>query len=615
MKKIFNRMAMLVAATSLVLMSCSEEDKYVPAEPVTGMQVMISPEAAQKVSLTIDQTTFTIPFTRVDSTKAAKIALKVEKTDEDIYTVPSEVVFEAGKKCAEIVVDIDASKLQYGKMDSITVTIAQESTPYGIASKTFIVGPELTWSMLGKCTYIDEYYFGDKTEVVIYQNDQDPALYRLPNPYINILKAGGEDVSADATEWMFVRILKKGETCIGQVVPEDGMVYFYGDGTAKSVNTGYHHPNYDDDLCLVFPGAFTSMSDPAKWVYNKVVEYMEDGTAGAVQLAPYYYLFSVGGWNATQENGAITIYFPGCEPKDYELSVKFEGRMIDTKENGSAVFSITMGADVASAKYLMTDGKDPMEAYAAILEGAEGVEEITASGEVKIAYETPGDKTIVVVGFDAEGNEVNAVYSTINIPAGGEPTETWTAIYVGDYFHCVESYAENDEPLWDVSYPDAINSGSTLYISDQGEERYKIKPWIDGEFVFTMGEEGITFVNQNSGVYSDRYKVYIGATDLYTAGLFQENKSMFKEGVFYFDLLWHDVDGDITDEYTWWNYTRDAFQLTGEVDAPSNLKACAPKAHKLNVKKNLAFKLEKDVRKSPATKFAYKNFKKQTFAK
>lgn len=618
MKKIFNGIALLAVAASMLFSSCSNEvASYTPADPVSGMQVMISPEAESNVILQIDQASFTIPFLRVNDSEAANIKLKVSQTDKGIYTIPTEVVFEAGKKESEIVVKVDASKLSYGVKDTIDIAIEQGTTPYGAAKRTFIVGADQTWTNLGKCTYVDDYYFGDKAQVSIYQNDQDPALYRMPNPYIEILNAYGDPISKNASKWMYVRVLKKGQTIIGETVPEDGMVLFYGDGTANSVNTGYTNSNYNDDVCLVFPGMFTSLANPSNWMHNVVLDYKEDGSVGAVQLAPYYYMFNTGGWNATQEDGDVIIYFPGYDPKDYELDVEFKGRLIDTKENGSAIFDITLGADVASAKYLMGDGKDPLPVYYAILdESTEGVETITSSQEVKIAYAEGGDKTIVVVGFDAEGNEVGAIYTTINIPTGGG-SETWTALYIGNYVHRNNSWSTSGKGVWGETRATLKNKDAVLYMSDQSESRFKIAPWIYNEMIFTMNADNTIVVeNQSTGDYDEEYDTYVCATDFITSLGEKDFVSEYDEenDAFWFELVWHDED-DIHADNGAWGYTEDYFVLTGEAaEAPAKLKMCTPKAaRKLMGKKGVKnHLLERDVKKFSAIQPVFASFSKQT---
>ena len=80
---------------------------------------------------------------------------------------------------------------------------------------------------------------------------------------------------------------------------EDGLVFF------DSYFTGL---NYDGDksqpIMAHHPSAFSSLNDAEFWQFNKFVD------AKTIQLAPYYYIDGLGGWNYTQKNGIITITLP-----------------------------------------------------------------------------------------------------------------------------------------------------------------------------------------------------------------------------------------------------------------------------------------------------------------
>ena len=56
---------------------------------------------------------------------------------------------------------------------------------------------------------------------------------------------------------------------------------------------------------------------------NKVLFYKEDGvTPGLIQIAPFFYMFGIGGWNAVSA-GNVFINFPGFEQKDYSVAVSY----------------------------------------------------------------------------------------------------------------------------------------------------------------------------------------------------------------------------------------------------------------------------------------------------
>lgn len=607
----------LSLVVALGMVSCANEYEYQEGT-ATGMQVYFSNEGSRDIKVTDNDDHFALTVMRQDVSEAVTIPVSVmfsEGAETRWILTSSEVSFAAGENATSLVFTFDPAEIKYDVVDTIAVAItdAKYATQYGSTEAVYTVSKPAPYTYIGTGVVVEDYYFGGEAEVKFYQNDLNPNLYRIESPTVAMLKAWGESISPAASPWLFVRLLQPGDVVYGETITERGLVMFYGDGQADSFNSGYTNPTYDDDVCFVWPGTFTKYPSQSDWAYNCIKDYKEDGSVGAVQLAPFYYMFSVGGWDKTQVDGDMLIYFPGYEPVDNNLDIKFEGRLIDAKENGSVLFTITLGADVASAKYLMEDGKDVMAIYEKVLAGAEGVQEITQSGQVKIAYEEGGDKTIVVVGYDKEGNEVNAIYTTINIPTGGDEKETWSALFVGDYYHCAQSYSQSGGGVWTVKYPDAINSGSILYISDKDESRYKVAPWIDGELIFTMDADyNIAVDNADTGVPNDG--IDIAASDFITAGVANLQSTFNAEyGQFVYYLAWHDID-DL--ESGFWGFTADIFNLTGEASAPSNVKLSAP-MNKLQkkVKKNLNYKLEKDVVSTKSIVKPFKNFEKQTFRK
>ena len=80
---------------------------------------------------------------------------------------------------------------------------------------------------------------------------------------------------------------------------EDGLVFF------EKYFTGQ---NYDGDkTCPIYvyhPSAFSDLNSPEFWQHNK---FLSDKV---IQLAPYYYIDGLGGWNKTQTDGMILIQLP-----------------------------------------------------------------------------------------------------------------------------------------------------------------------------------------------------------------------------------------------------------------------------------------------------------------
>ncbi len=573
----------LMAVVALGFSACSDSEDYTPASKVAGMEVYFSGvNSTTKKDLSSKEHTFSIPVSRIKTAEAANVAVNVQIPEGSKITcaTPS-VTFAPGAKDGALHFSYNPDEMEFDKYDTIKVAIkdVDATSPYGVSEFTLIAGIPAPWVSLGKGKLVEDFYWGFETSVEIFQNQVEPSLYRIANVFV----PGGPN----ASPWLYFKVLKKGDVVLDQTVPEDDMVYFYGDGSHYEFNSGYLNTTYNANVCLVFPGVFNSLNDPSNWVHNKVLGYQEDGTLGAVQLAPEYYMFGVGGWGGSESDGDLIITFPGYEMLDYSAEIEVVGRLIDTKENGQAVVNVTLGADVASAKVAMAAGKNPMVAYVMIQNGDESVKEITKDSELRFPYDEPGDYTVVVVTYDEEGNEQDAYSVLVKIPEG-TGKETYTAIFKGIYSHCVKSFNEDGGPMWDGYEPEE----ALLYECDQNENKLMISPWVnlgyadngtEGEgLVFTMDEDGMITVEPCfTGVTDSKYGD-IFAWDLITAEVADIPSSYNDEtGIFTFNLAWSVDAGDF-------GYTQDTYQLTGYADAK---KKAAKNSNGLCAKKASSFKL------------------------
>ncbi len=573
----------LMAAVAFGFSACTDSEDYTPAEKVAGMEVFFNGvDAVTKKNLSSQETTFSIPVSRVKTADAANVAVNVQTpAGSKISCANPSISFAAGAKDGSLNFTYKPDEMEFDKYDTIKVSISDvdATSPYGVSEFTLIAGIPAPWVSVGKGKLVEDFFWGFEANVEIFQNQVEPSLYRIANVFV----PGGPS----ASPWLYFKVLKKGDVVFEQTIPEDDMVYFYGDGSHYEFNSGYVNTTYNANVCLVFPGVFSSLSDPSKWVHNKVLGYKDDGTLGAVQLAPEYYMFGVGGWGGSESDGDLIITFPGYEMLDFSAEIDVLGRFIDAKENGQAVVSVTLGEDVASAKVAMAAGKDAMVAYKMIQDGDESVQEITEDSELRFPYEQPGDYTVVVVTYDEEGNEQDAATALVKIPEGGGK-ETYTAVFKGIYTHCVKSFSESGDPMWNGYDPEE----AILYECDQNENKYIISPWVnlgyveyggtEGEgLVFTMDEDGfLTVAPCFTGVSDNKYGD-IFAWDLVTAGVanmpsyYDQNK-----GMFVFNLAWSVEGGNF-------GYTQDTYELTGYAEAPRMAKAINGKATKVQSMKRM----------------------------
>ena len=241
------------------------------------------------------------------------------------------------------------------------------------------------------------------------------------------------------------------------------------------------------------------------WAYNRVLEYQADGTPGEIQLAPFYYMNGVGGWNYTQKDGVIDIVFPGFEKKDFTLEVEYLGRLTDADEQDYAQVGINLGADLESVKYAVTEaGGNPDELYAGIVDGSVEAPEVTSSCSVNWPLDESGTYYFVAVGY-AGGEEKVAVAETIRFKSSHEFAPTFNPVGTGTYTY--SQFWEGDDDGLVISKSSADNT-------------YRIANWGGGtNFEFTWDPETnkCTVPEQFTGYTHSSYgDVFVSDVPTYT---------------------------------------------------------------------------------------------------
>lgn len=512
MKKLFKYASVALAAVMAIsTASCSDDShEYEPATPESGDQVYFSTETATNLLAKATESTVSIPIYRIKSDASATVPITV--TDEKgNFTGPSSVNFDAGKTQANIDLTYDFEKVGYDNYSTVLLSIADPAytTAYGISNLTVQVGIPAPWTSLGTGTFTETWWSGASYKKEIQQNDNDPQTFRVVDPFAD------KGNYVDGADYFQFRIYKAGETLLGEVLERD--VVFYEDTKMT------YYDYYEADINIVFPGYFSSAKTQDMWTHNRV-EYQEDGSIAYAQVAPFFYMDGIGGWNKSQNEDIITIVFPGYEPKDYELEIAYGG-MLSTSDGNSVKADVTLGADVASAKVaVIPDGEALNTVEEDILSGA--VESVDVDGSsvfVPFPYENSGRYDLVLVAYDEEGAEVNATYVTFSFTAGGG--EKWNKIGTGTFLY--QNLFQGDDP------------GLEIFQSDANSTRYKITHALyDVDFCFTLSSNGTVLLvdDQTTGyvgdygeVFVDDCQDYYGSENTYGASYFDA-----ENGVYYF---------------------------------------------------------------------------------
>lgn len=176
--------------------------------------------------------------------------------------------------------------------------------------------PDTSWESIGKGKFSDIFMF-DELDIPCeyFQNKEYKNLYRIENPYVVMLNTYGESISPDASDYLYLELLKPGDELLDQTIDRDDMVLFYGPYEYNSFNTGYTYASYNDDFSLVYPGLVQSYPNVSDWANSRVVSKNTDGTPKRIHLAPIYFLINAGAAaDASQEkDSVIYVDFPGAQ--------------------------------------------------------------------------------------------------------------------------------------------------------------------------------------------------------------------------------------------------------------------------------------------------------------
>lgn len=411
--------------------ACTEEVEYEGASKESANGVYFPSTSSASIALAADDSTYNVQISRTETKGEQVVNLTVETNDTvGALEIPTSVTFADGESTANLAIKYDFEKMGYG--NEIAVQIAVDpavASTVGLSTYSFVVSVPEPWKSLGTGKITDAFLFYDFYDVEIEQNELDPTYFRVVNPYHEAFEVdddgywGGPWENTD--EYMYFRILQPSATFAGVTITMSDLVYF------EPFNTGWNNPSYGADVWLYHPAHISSLSSEDMWTYNAVQSYQENGLPAVVQLAPMYYMDGVGGWNHTQEDGYVTIVFPGVVLKDYSVALTYLGRFTDTSDKVYADLSVVKGEDVASVQVGMAIADDPSVVLSGMLDGSIEVTEVTESGTIRLPLDEPGKYTAVAISVDADGNLQEAVYTQFEYVGANGPV--WNSLGMAQY--------------------------------------------------------------------------------------------------------------------------------------------------------------------------------------
>lgn len=189
-------------------------------------------------------------------------------------------------------VSVNIAPLAVGVAGTITLTIDDaDASIGGVKSATMKVSKAYEWTKLGVGQYIDN-WLGYSSEVEIYKAEGFDR-YRVMAPYAAYL-ASEQAVADWGADWLDpTKTVAQLDVWI-----EDGLAFYEDYPIGINYEADKAQPIY-----VCHPSGWSSMQDPSFWAHNMMGD-------GYIQIAPYYYIDGLGGWNYTQKDGVIYIVLP-----------------------------------------------------------------------------------------------------------------------------------------------------------------------------------------------------------------------------------------------------------------------------------------------------------------
>lgn len=421
MNKLFRNILFLSSLT-LVLAACQEEKVEPGEKDLDGCYGVYFPAQDKAVKLVLDPaepTSTKITVMRKNSEGEITVPVTVADTSKLFKFAP--ITFKDGQ--AETTIDVTFDGIGIGNTYLASLTIEDPAYASKYNSNPISIDVKVLrekWNNLGVGTWVEHGVFNFDTpeNVIIHQNDLDKTKYRIYMRYPDPDKEGEEYAlySPKSDEYLSLRLLKSGEVVESKTkefkVDKEDLVLF------DIFDTGIPYQTGAPNIWFVHPFNF---SDPVNlWYYNKVISYQADGvTPAGIQLAPNYYINGLGAIDRSQEDGIITIVFPGAVLTDYTINVSV-GETVD----GEIPVEFALGADVATAKYAVYEGelsKAAAERHAnAIVKGDEESKVVPETGAVSLTLDKSGVYSLVAVSLDDKNEFQKSAVSTFNYVAKGD---------------------------------------------------------------------------------------------------------------------------------------------------------------------------------------------------
>lgn len=522
MKKYMKGLFFLLAGLS-VFVACKEDDeitvgKWDAADNYANIYFEESGESYELAPT--DETTVQVPVFRRNTTGALDAVLTATVNTDEVFTF-GPAKFADGDSLAYVTVNFPNA--QIGKTYTLQLTSEDpnlvSSYSQGIVYTVDVI--RVKWVYLGKGMINETGFFGGNTgEFDVYVREDDHCKFRFDNLFDELVVKAGKTLDGNQTKQAYVSILKPGDVLGSVTVTKTNLI-----GFADDLNTGYVHPTYGADILICHPYGFKSTKEESNWTYNKVLSYQEGDNAdipAQIQIAPFYYMNGIGGWNYSQYNGMVTITFPGVhvdyeavfeddfewsDVKTFDFTNTLTGEVnnvmlqkatcITNEDKCDSVFMATYGVPyrikdayaedydivffVKGKKVYMPEGEDFEDYYYQ----PTGVKDPLTNRDDYVYIESEGSSITWNSEDDIKDITINAFFLNFDdddeeIVLGNGPQTlnniTWVEYATGTYYYVAFSDGDDPEP----------DPGLKMYYREDKPEYCKITNWLMGtDFQFT----------------------------------------------------------------------------------------------------------------------------------
>ncbi|MBR5484394.1 MAG: hypothetical protein IKV18_06815 [Alistipes sp.] len=415
----------LVAVTALFT-ACTKDQDWSAGEQVPGAQVYFADGVATNVTVEAETSSFEVTVMRGNVDEATTVPLKVAvsaaKVDEEadpinyaeLFTVPANVSFGAGKDTAKFTVSFDRASLEDGQTYTLTFSIndAGAVTPYGYDKQTWTLSVPEPYVYIGQ-GFIREDIIATmfsidniEWEVEVYENTNNPGFIYLKNAYTSAFPYNEPGDYVEEDVYFTINISDPDKV----VIP------------TQTLGCDWNPTDY---------GEFFVGTMEYGTLKNGVITFPVKGLAVGMMI----YTEGQFGWYANSK-GMFRVVLPGAVLTDYSLDVAYGGFRVAA--DNATVYPIARaayGADVAEIQYAFVPGDitADAEALAAALAGIE-------DGSVK------SNKVAVSTSVNAEGEEINemtfegvepvesGVYSVVAIPYGADGAAQYETMACASFY-------------------------------------------------------------------------------------------------------------------------------------------------------------------------------------